>query len=133
LLDFKGEPVGVLVRGTPEIALNALIQKSLLLQVVIAILALVAEILLVKLLSKTIAQPIKKLQQATQEFANGDRQVRAEALCNDELGQLAQTFNEMADNIVASERILVQQRDIQKTDAERSWYLQNLPAAFINL
>ncbi|MBW4544383.1 MAG: GAF domain-containing protein [Symplocastrum torsivum CPER-KK1] len=123
LLDFKGEPVGILVRGTPEIALNALIQKSLLLQVVIATLALVAEILLVKLLSKTIAQPIKKLQQATQEFANGDRQVRAEALCNDELGQLAQTFNEMAESIVASEKFLAQQSQFQKAQAERSLVL----------
>jgi twitching motility protein PilJ len=119
LLNSKGEPVGVLVRGTPETALNELLRRNLLLQVAITILALVAEVLLVNLLGKTIAQPIKKLQQTTEKFAKGDRQVRAEALYKDELGQLAETFNEMADSIVTSEQTLEEQARRQKAEAQR--------------
>lgn len=123
LVNFKGEPVGVLVRGTPETSLNELLKNSLLVQLVIAGLALVAEVLLVKLLGKTIAQPIKNLQETTQKFADGDRQVRAEALYKDELGELAETFNELADNIVASEQALAEQNQRQKAAAERSMLL----------
>lgn len=119
LINWQGEPVGVLVRGTTESSLNELIRNSLLLQLFIAILALLAEIMLVKLLGQTIAQPIKKLQQTTQQFAKGNRQVRAEALHKDELGELAQTFNEMADSIVVSEDALAKQNQRQKATAER--------------
>lgn len=123
LVNFKGEPVGVLVRGTPETSLNQLLKNSLLVQLVIASLALVAEVLLVKLLGKTIAQPIKKLQQTTQQFTHGNRQVRAEALYKDELGELAETFNELADSIVASEQAIAEQSHRQKSAAERSMIL----------
>ncbi len=123
LVDFKGEPIGVLVRGTTEASLNELLKNSLLLQLVVTILAVVAEVLLVNLLGKTIAQPIKKLQKTTEKFANGDRQARAEALYKDELGQLAETFNEMADSIVASEEALAQQARRQKAEADRSLVL----------
>lgn len=123
LVNFKGEPVGVLVRGTTESSLNELLKNSLMLQLLIASLALVAEIWLVKLLGQTIAQPIKKLQQTTQQFAKGDHKVRAEALYNDELGELAETFNEMASNIVISEYALAEQNRRQKAAAERSMVL----------
>lgn len=119
LMNWQGDPVGVLVRGTTESSLNQLLRNSLLLQLFIASLALLAEIMLVKLLGQTIAQPIKKLQQTTQQFAKGNRQVRAEALHKDELGELAETFNEMADNIIVSEDALAQQNQRQKATSER--------------
>jgi twitching motility protein PilJ len=119
LVNWQGKPVGVLVRGTMESSLNELLRNSLLLQLFIAVLALLAEIMLVKLLGQTIAQPIKKLQQITQQFAKGNRQVRAEALHKDELGELAQTFNEMADSIIVSEDALAKQNHRQKATAER--------------
>jgi twitching motility protein PilJ len=46
--------------------------------------------------------------------------VRAKALTNDEVGQLALTFNELADSIVLNERVLEQQARYQKSEAERS-------------
>ena len=118
LVNWQGEPVGVLVRGTTEYSLNELLKNSLLLQLFIAILVLSAEILLVKLLGKTITQPIKNLQQTTQQFAKGNRQVRAENLYQDELGELAKTFNEMADSIIVSEDALTKQNQRQKATAE---------------
>ncbi len=119
LINWQGKPVGVLVRGTTESSLNQLLRNSLLVQLFIAILALLAEIMLVKLLGQTIAQPIKKLQQTTQQFAKGNRQVRAEALYKDELGELAETFNEMADSIIISEDALAKQNYRQKATSER--------------
>jgi twitching motility protein PilJ len=118
--DVSGKPVAVLVRGTEETALNKLLGESLLLQLLVSAITLAIDVFLAILLGQTIAQPIKRLQQTTQKFARGNRQIRAEAVANDEVGQLAQTFNELADSIVASEKVLEQQALYQKSEAERS-------------
>ncbi|HEY9833063.1 MAG TPA: GAF domain-containing protein, partial [Stenomitos sp.] len=120
LSDVKGNPVAVLVRGTEENALNKLLGDSLLLQLAVSALTLAVDVGLALLLGRTIAQPIKQLQHTTQRFARGERQVRAKALAEDEVGQLAQTFNELADSIVVNERVLEQQARYQKSEAERS-------------
>jgi methyl-accepting chemotaxis protein len=83
LSDVNGNPVAVLVRGTEETALNKLLGDSLLLQLAVSALTLVVDVGLALLLGRTIAQPLKQLQQTTQRFARGDRQVRAKALTND--------------------------------------------------
>lgn len=120
MTDFNGNPVAVLVRGTQETALNRLLGDSLLLQVAISAITLAVDVWLAILLGQTIAQPLKRLQQTTQRFARGDRQVRAEIVTNDEVGQLAETFNELADSIVSKEKVLAQQTLDQQTEIERS-------------
>lgn len=120
LKDFKGQPVAVLVRGTQETALNRLLGESLLLQLAVSAITLTIDVFLAILLGQTIAQPIKRLQQTTLKFAQGNRQVRAEAVGTDEVGQLAKTFNELADSIVLNEQVLAQQANFQKAEAGRS-------------
>mgnify|MGYP005837572357 CR=1 FL=1 len=120
LTDVQGEPVAILVRGTQETALNKLLGESLLLQLVISALTLAADVFLAIMLGQTIAQPLKRLQQTTQKFARGDRYARAEVVTNDEVGQLAQTFNELADSIVLSAEVLEQQAHYRKAEAERA-------------
>lgn len=119
LPNFQGEPVAILVRGTQETALNELLKNSLMLQLLVAGLAFIAEVYLVNLLGRSISQPVKKLQQTTQKFAKGDRQIRAEIQFKDEIGQLAQTFNEMAQSIVASEESLAEVAFHQKAEVAR--------------
>ncbi len=119
LPDFNGKPVAVLVRGTPETALNKLLWESILLQLAVSALTLLADVILAILLGQTIGQPIKRLQQTAQKFSRGDRQVRAEIVTTDEVGQLAQTFNELADSIVFGEATLAEQARSQLAEAER--------------
>ena len=99
LTDINNNPVGVLVRGTPETALNELLGNSLQLQLLVAALAIVLNFILSKLLGGTISKPVVALQKTTDEFARGNRQTRAEVWADDEIGQLARTFNAMADNL----------------------------------
>ncbi len=120
LTDFNGKPIAVLVRGTPETGLNKFLGESLLVQLVISALTLAADVILAIMLGRTIAEPIKRLQQTTKSFAQGDRKVRAEIVSSDEVGELAQTFNELADDIVSSEKVLAQQAHYQQAEAERS-------------
>lgn len=120
ITDATGKPVAVLVRGTPETALNKLLGDSLLVQLVISALTLAIDVCLAILLGRTITQPIKQLQKTAEKFAQGDRQVRAEVVSTDEVGQLAMTFNELAESIVLGDKVLAQQAQRQKAEAERS-------------
>jgi twitching motility protein PilJ len=103
---YEGTPPAILVRGTPEEGLNSLLRRSLLEQLIVASLAVGAVLLWTNLFRRTVLQPIKKLEETTQKFAEGDRTQRAEVFYSDEVGQLAGTFNLLADNINSSETAL---------------------------
>lgn len=134
ITDFSGKPVAVLVRGTSETALNRLLGESLLLQVVISSLTLAVDVALAILLGRTITQPIKQLQQTARNFTHGDRKARAKVLTSDEVGHLAQTFNELADSIVSSEVTLAEQarRQLAEADRLRSFSTIGTVADFFN-
>lgn len=117
--DSKGVPIAVLVRGTSEEGLNALIFNSLALQGLVLAIALAAGLALIYLLGRAIVNPIEKLQKVTEAFASGDRQIRAEAFAQDEIGQLTNTFNTLADNIVVSEASLAEKAQQQEIEATR--------------
>lgn len=118
--DFNGEPVAVLVRGTSETPLNQLIGNSLKLQLLMALLALAADFFLARLLGRSILRPLRELQQAAWKFGMGDHTARADIYATDEVGQVAQAFNQMAEGIVASEVQLRQQNEQEKVVAQRS-------------
>ncbi len=74
---------------------------------VLAIWALVA--------SRAIVRPVKELVQATGRVAGGDLSVRVPALGGPELGELAESFNQMAEELaVGRERLALAER-------ERAW------------
>ena len=100
LYNHQGEAIAVLVRGTPELALEALTEESLFFQGTIACLALAVDILLAIVLGITITRPIKRLQEATQSFSQGNLQARSPVMSRDEVGSLAKNFNSMARRIL---------------------------------
>ena len=107
--NFQGEPVAVLVRGTPESRLNNLLGNSLMLQLAIAAIALAADVILAILLGRVIAGPLERLRQNAKQFSQGDRHVRTDVVGSDEIAQLASTFNNMADSIEDNEAQLRQE------------------------
>ncbi|MBE9042443.1 GAF domain-containing protein, partial [Oscillatoriales cyanobacterium LEGE 11467] len=115
LTDINDNPVAVLVRGTPETALNQLLKNSLPPLVAVALGAIVLNAILARLLGRTIANPVANLQDTTDEFTRGNRAARAEVWADDEIGQLARTFNVMADNLNTQTR-----RQQEETERERS-------------
>lgn len=102
----NGEVVGILVRGTSEKALAENIRKSLNSQSQIALLTLLLNLLFIVILNKVISERIKTLQGVTQEFARGNQNMRANIKGQDEIGNLADNFNEMAQNIQTNDNLL---------------------------
>ncbi len=97
------QPVAIFVRGTHESNLNALLWNTFGWQFLAFALVLCADIAIAWFVGGFIVKPIKKLTDMAEDFSAGNRKVRAETNSSDEIGQLSATFNEMADNIVASE------------------------------
>lgn len=126
LEDINGEPIAILVRGTSEAKLQALINRSLQIQFLIALLAILADIFLAQLLGRSIASPIRRLQEATESFAGGDRQAKAEVFARDEVGQLATAFNDLTSKVLQSEGTLIDQASIQTQAAQRANQLASL-------
>ena len=115
--NFHGEPVAVLVRGASETPLNRFIRNSLQLQLLVVLIALAVDVFLAKLLGRSILHPLQNLQRAAWAFGSGNRAARANIFAPDEVGRVAQVFNQLADNITQSEAVLQQQAQREKQRA----------------
>ena len=98
-LVYSEQPPAILVRGTPETALNSLLTESLIQQALTVLIALLVVGIWAVILRRAMIRPIENLQETAQRFANGDRASRADVFATDEIGDLAVSFNTMADRI----------------------------------
>ncbi|MCY7281990.1 MAG: methyl-accepting chemotaxis protein [Cyanobacteria bacterium CAN_BIN43] len=126
IANTKGQPIAILVRGTPEVALNNMLRNSLAWQLGVASLAVLGDILLAGLLGRSIANPVENLRRITQKFGGGDRQTRAEVFAHDEVGELTVAFNNLAENVSDSEERLQNQASYRQREAERATLLADL-------
>ena len=126
LTNFQKQPVAILVRGTSEQTLNAMLRSSLLVQLAIAAVAVAADILLAGVLGRSIARPIERLRLTALRFAQGDRAARATVYSRDETGELALAFNDLATNVATSESSLIGQSQRQQRNAERAHLLSEI-------
>ena len=122
---FSSNPAAILVRGTPENAINSLLMTSLVQEGIVLFLSLLAIIGWSLLFRRTIVKPIQQLEQTTQEF-EGDRTVRAEIFSQDEVGQLAHAFNRMANSIALSETALAAEATRQAQQAKAAKALSDV-------
>ncbi|MEM7556485.1 MAG: methyl-accepting chemotaxis protein [Cyanobacteria bacterium P01_A01_bin.84] len=98
---FEKNPVAILVRGTPETALNNAIARGIWAELMTVLLALILIGFWATLLRRALVKPIENLKDTAQKFAAGDRGSRAEIFATDEIGELAFSFNQMAEKITA--------------------------------
>jgi twitching motility protein PilJ len=96
---YTKQPVAILVRGTPEIAINQLLANSFWVQLLAITIAILIILIWALIVRKTIISPIKQLQQTAFRYFTGDRTARADVFAEDEIGELAFTFNQLTDNI----------------------------------
>jgi twitching motility protein PilJ len=125
---YKPEAPAILVRGTPEDKLNHLLWSSLTQEGLVFGLSIGVIIGWTMLFRRTVIKAIQNLGQATQQFAQGDRQARADIYSQDEIGQLAHQFNRMADSITASETALAEEALRQEQQAREAKVLSDIIA-----
>ena len=107
----NGRVVGTIViaepnitREMPEPAISRLVSTMNQSLLWAGIVAGVGGILMVALVSRQVFRPVSSLTSATKHLGQGDLSQRVPASSRDEIGQLARTFNSMADGLESSER-----------------------------
>jgi twitching motility protein PilJ len=118
LPNSNGQPTAILVRGTPQSEVLQLLNSSLWVQALMFIGVLAIDLMLATILTRAIARPIRRLQESTQKIAEGDRNVRADVFANDEIGQLATAFNQMAENIAIRTEEVEELAELRQSEAD---------------
>lgn len=109
MLSVNNEIVGWLVTGKPGDEIVDAVDKQFLSSQVndmfwIAIIGSGIASILVILIARRALRPIKKLAQATHDLSNGNYKARVEVNRHDEIGQLAEDFNKMAEAVEKNEK-----------------------------
>lgn len=89
----------ILRSSLPFEVTNFFTRKNIFNIIIVVILVLLFSILITMKIVKTITEPLKELEIATNEIAAGDINKRVNLITNDEIGVLGKTFNNMADQL----------------------------------
>ncbi|MFK8186062.1 MAG: methyl-accepting chemotaxis protein [Phormidesmis sp.] len=120
LIGANGEPVGVVLRGLSEKSVGDRLRRNSFLITCAAMGALLADVIIAKLLGRSIVKPIRNLQAATERFGSGDRAARAVVFSRDEVGRVASAFNDLAASVAITESSLRFQSETQSQAAKRA-------------
>lgn len=120
VVNGDNERIGVAVRAVPETSFQALRRKVAWWLTGVGLLALLVDLIIARLLGRSIVKPLRSLQAATEAFASGDRATRAEVYSRDEVGRVTSAFNELAGAVSSSESSLRFQSQTQTEAAKRS-------------
>jgi two-component system, NtrC family, sensor kinase len=94
--DIANKVIGILYVGILEEKYTDLRQTAVLTFLLISLGGILASIGMSYVISRTITVPVKKLATASKELANGNLEIKVEKTSDDELGELADSFNTMA-------------------------------------
>ena len=101
LLNIRGQPLGILRLGFSQDILNKNLAesfKSMLGKIIVgSIIAITGGVIFSFVLSASLTKPIYNLSKGAKELGKGNLEKRIEVISKDELGELTQTFNKMAE------------------------------------
>ncbi len=89
----------LVITGIPESLFKAGIVANMKLTLLLAWLAVMLSIAVYLGLTKKLIKPLDGLIDTTEKFAQGDLSLRVKVIRNDEIGRIAETFNNMAETI----------------------------------
>lgn len=98
-----GPQVGVVFAATSPASMNAMQLEAFKIFLVAAVLALGISFCVVGLFAYRLVRPLRQMSAAARSFGAGDFSVRVPVTSEDEMGQLALSFNNMANSLTNSE------------------------------
>lgn len=99
-VEIEGELAGVAQIGYSLEGLSVSVAQARKQVTIIALISILFGILSAWFLSRVIAEPILSLSKTAQSIAGGDLSQRAEINSKDEIGQLAESFNQMTESLI---------------------------------
>lgn len=94
---------GVAIVSVSASPMSGFLKESLEIFLVASILVLIVCFFVVGFFSYSLVKPLRLMSEAVKSFGNGDFSVRVPVTTSDELGQLAASFNDMANSLSNSE------------------------------
>ncbi|ABO34779.1 integral membrane sensor signal transduction histidine kinase [Methanococcus maripaludis C5] len=133
IYDIDGEVIGMICVGTPEmpfvILMNSVIRKIFF----IAFSSLIVAVLVAFILNRKIVVPIKKLKNSAEIFGHGKYDERVSLKTGDELEELAESFNKMADEISRADKKLKKDADELKNSYDELKEVDNLKSELLSI
>lgn len=99
----NGPQVGVVFATTSPVSMNSMQLEAFKIFLVAALAALAASFFAVGVFAFRLVKPLRQMSAAARSFGAGDFSVRVPVTSEDELGQLALSFNHMANSLTNSE------------------------------
>ncbi len=130
--DISGKIIGILYVGMLEKPYIDLRNRVMLTFAGMAFLSVIGLLIMLFFITSTIIQPLKQMVLATTKIARGDLDHRVEVAFKDETGQLAQSFNQMTQNLKkANEKLVHWGKTLEKRVEERTMELREMQASMI--
>lgn len=102
-LESNGESVGVIIATSPMSAMRSLIKTVVKLYLASAVIPIVIMFFSIYAMTYRLTKPMKQMSQAAKAMAKGDFSRRIPVTSDDEMGELAVSFNQMTNSLVQLE------------------------------
>jgi two-component system NtrC family sensor kinase len=126
--DIYNKVIGILYVGVQEQKYVDIQRQTILAFLAITLLGMLASMMLSYLFSKRISEPIEKLAIASRAIAGGNLEAKVDVISNDELGDLAKTFNAMASSLQERDQQLKEFTQNKIMESERLALIGQLAA-----
>ena len=126
--DYDSKIIGILYVGLLEQKYTDIRYHAILIFSGITLTGIILSILLALLISRRISSSINKLVTASKELANGNLEAKVGQVSNDELGELAETFNYMATSLKDRDEQLKEYTKSKIMESERLALIGQLSA-----
>lgn len=98
-INYKGENIGYVFASSPSESVKALIKDSLKIYLLSAIIPLIIMFVALYFMTYRINKPLKLMSEAAKAMAKGDFSKRIPVTSDDEIGELALSFNQMTNSL----------------------------------
>jgi two-component system NtrC family sensor kinase len=130
--NIDGEIIGILYVGMLEKPYIDLRNKVMVTFAGIAVLCVIILLVILFFITSTIIRPLQNMVFATNKIASGDMNYKVDINFQDEIGQLAQSYNQMTEALkIANQKLIQWGKTLEKRVEERTKELQDMQDSMI--